>query len=157
MANYVKLLLAAAAVTAVTASCGKKNIQTDNTSQYIGYWECTKLILDGNDSGEYYPNTKLPIYTFYNLTLGDDGNGLLSAPRGDYISQISGEGGDNSQLFTWEADETGVTMKGETDDDVMKLDYTDGKLMMNRSGASHSVEVYFSKVESFTVYDFPSF
>lgn len=154
MEKYVSLLLAAA-ITLTTASCGKRNITTDTSSEYIGYWECTTLVLDGEDAGEYFPNTKLPIYTFYNLTLGNDGKGFLSSPMGDYINSISGSGDDTTQLLTWESDETGVTLKGETDDDVIKLDSVDGKLMMNRNDDTHTVEVYFSRVDAFTVFDFP--
>lgn len=157
MANYVKFLLAALAVMSVTASCGKKNLQTDTTSEYKGYWECSTLVLDGNDCGEYYPNTEFPVYTFYNITLGDDGKGVLSSPMGEYINKLSGSDEESSKLFTWESDKSGVTISGDNENDVIKLDYQDGRLIMNQGDASHSVEVWFSKVEHFSVFDFPSY
>lgn len=154
MKKYVSILLAAA-VTLTAASCGKRNITTDTSSEYIGYWECTTLILDGEDTGEHFPNTEIPIYTFYNLTLGNDGKGVLSSPMGDFISNMTGSEKESSQLFTWESDETSVTLKGDTEADVIKLDYTDGKLIMNKNDDTHTIEVYFSRVDAFTEYDFP--
>ena len=107
--------------------------------------------VNGVDQGDSFQDSGIPLYTFYNLTLGNDNKGTLASP-------MSAFGGDEEEIhyFTWESDENGVDLKGDDSSDNLRLSSEDGKLVMSESNDGKTLEVYFSKVDELSTFDFAS-
>ena len=151
MRRYIAFGTIAVLVGTMFSACGRNNVRTDTTQQYIGYWECTGLVVNGVDQGDSFQDSGIPLYTFYNLTLGNDNKGTLASP-------MSAFGGDEEEIhyFTWESDENGVDLKGDDSSDNLRLSSEDGKLVMSESNDGKTLEVYFSKVDELSTFDFAS-
>ncbi len=149
MKRYICLIFILLSAGLCLVSCGRRNERTDVSEQYIGYWECDKLVVNGEDQGDSFMGTGIPLATFYNLTLGVDSEGSLGSPMSAF-----GGGEEDIRYFTWDCNENSVTLKGEGNDDIIKLDYSDEHLVMNEVGEEGTLEVCFTKVDRFSEFDF---
>lgn len=119
----------------------------DPADRYRGYWECSRLEMDGNVYDEFFVDdsgNEIPVAAFYSLAFADDGTGYAQQYRWLYS-----EGSQPKDGFTWTEDESGVTLHGGNDTSLF-LEYTEGKLKMFQD---EDFTMWFSKVDKFTEFD----
>ena len=115
------------------------------TDDYLGNWECEKIV---DAQGETTDVFGVPLYAMMQLSIKDDGTGLLGSGVGTEE--------ENAQPFNWTFEDGQIKLdSGEDDTTPATAFITDGKLAITDDGPYQIL--YFTKVDEFTEFDWDSF
>lgn len=158
MKRLFAMLTACMTVTCAMASCGDEkeessvsdssvaenaSVDVDN-SVVPGKWECTKLVVDGENLTEL---AGLPIYSVFQYDLLDDGTVELP----DSLMEIADS--ENPVTYTWEqSGDNEIEIIGSNGSSISFV-LQEGQLV-NIEGTE---EIYLDKVAEFTYFDFKSY
>lgn len=138
------LLFAAAAAVLCFTGCQHDIIDDNASVSYDGYWETFKVRMGDEVYEEYYLDPQIPVSAVYSLALADNGTGYLDSP----MAKLYGE--EDKQALKWEEENGHVRLFGETDSDVLDLEYIDGSLLMK---TNEDTEIWFRKVYKLSFFD----
>ena len=138
------LLFAAVAAVFCFTGCQHDIVDDKDSVSYDGYWETVKVRMGDEVFEEYYLDPQIPVSAVYALALADDGTGYLTSP----MSKIYGE--EDKQALNWKEENGHIKLMGETEADVLDLEYIDGDLLMQ---TDEETEIWFSKVHQLSFFD----
>lgn len=119
-------------------------IEDADKTAFLGKWECTKLVVDGESLTEL---AGLPIYSVFQYDLLDDGTVELP----DSLMEIADS--ENPVTYTWEqSSDNEIEIIGSNGSSI-SFTLQDGQLV-NIEGTE---EIYLDKVAEFTYFDFKSY
>ena len=111
---------------------------------YDGYWETFKVRMGDEVYEDYYLDAQIPVSAVYSLALADNGTGYLTSP----MSKLYGE--EDKQALNWKEENGHIKLMGETEADVLDLEYIDGDLLMQ---TDEETEIWFKKVYKLSFFD----
>ncbi|OPZ19872.1 MAG: hypothetical protein BWZ04_02211 [Firmicutes bacterium ADurb.BinA205] len=132
----ISCLLFAAAMLCFTG-CQHDIVDDKASVSYDGYWETFKVRMGDEVYEDYYLDPQIPVSAVYSLALADNGTGYLSSP----MSKLYGE--EDKQALNWKEENGHIKLLGETEADVLDLEYIDGDLLMQ---TDEETEIWFKKV-----------
>ena len=125
----------------------KHKLVEDPADKYRGYWECSKLEMDGKTYEDTFVDdsgNNIPVEAFYSLAFADDGTGYVQQYRWLYTDNTQPKEG-----FTWTEEENGVTIHG-ANNTSLSLEYINGQLAMFQD---QDFKMWFNKVDKLTEID----
>lgn len=126
----------------------RHEIVEDPSDIYRGYWECSKIEMEGEVYEDTFPDEEkeIPVAAFYSIAFADDGTGYLQPNRWLYPS-----GEQKKEGFRWNKEEKGgVTLHG-ADDNTLFLELIEDQLVLSQDD---DFRMWFKKVDKLTEYDF---
>ncbi len=139
----ISCLLFAAAMLCFTG-CQHDIVDDKASVSYDGYWETFKVRMGDEVYEDYYLDPQIPVSAVYSLALADNGTGYLSSP----MSKLYGE--EDKQALNWKEENGHIKLMGETEADVLDLEYIDGDLLMQ---TDEETEIWFKKVYKLSFFD----
>lgn len=139
----ISCLLFAAAMLCLTG-CQHDIVDDKASVSYDGYWETFKVRMGDEVYEDYYLDPQIPVSAVYSLALADNGTGYLSSP----MSKLYGE--EDKQALNWKEENGHIKLMGETEADVLDLEYIDGDLLMQ---TDEETEIWFKKVYKLSFFD----
>ncbi len=139
----ISCLLFAAAMLCFTG-CQHDIVDDKASVSYDGYWETFKVRMGDEVYEDYYLDPQIPVSAVYSLALADNGTGYLASP----MSKLYGE--EDKQALNWKEENGHIKLMGETEADVLDLEYIDGDLLMQTDGET---EIWFKKVYKLSFFD----
>ncbi len=139
----ISCLLFAAAMLCFTG-CQHDIVDDKASVSYDGYWETFKVRMGDEVYEDYYLDPQIPVSAVYSLALADNGTGYLSSP----MSKLYGE--EDKQALNWKEENGHIKLLGETEADVLDLEYIDGDLLMQ---TDEETEIWFKKVYKLSFFD----
>lgn len=139
----ISCLLFAAAMLCFTG-CQHDIVDDKASVSYDGYWETFKVRMGDEVYEDYYLDPQIPVSAVYSLALADNGTGYLSSP----MSKLYGE--EDKQASNWKEENGHIKLLGETEADVLDLEYIDGDLLMQ---TDEETEIWFKKVYKLSFFD----
>lgn len=137
------VFLIMAAILCLTG-CRHDTVEDKTPAKYEGYWESVKVVTGGTVYEDYYLDPQIPISAVYSLAVADDGTGYLDSP----MAKLYGE--ENKQAFNWKEEDGLMKLYGESDTDILTLEYTDRQLVMK---PGNDTEIWFGKVENLSEFN----
>lgn len=139
----ISCLLFAAAMLCFTG-CQHDIVDDKASVSYDGYWETFKVRMGDEVYEDYYLDPQIPVSAVYSLALADNGTGYLTSP----MSKLYGE--EDKQALNWKEENGHIKLMGETEADVLDLEYIDGDLLMQ---TDEETEIWFKKVYKLSFFD----
>ncbi len=115
---------------------------------FIGYWECEHLIMNGEVYNDTFMDENVPVSAVYTLAVSEDGTGYLGSPMTRLYSDKEDKLG-----FRWQEKDGNLVITGENKSDPIELQYEDERLIMTRGEDSEKVMIFFEKVGKFSEFD----
>ena len=131
----ISCLLFAAAMLCLTG-CQHDIVDDKASVSYDGYWETFKVRMGDEVYEDYYLDPQIPVSAVYSLALADNGTGYLASP----MSKLYGE--EDKQALNWKEENGHIKRMGETEADVLDLEYIDGDLLLENGVWRNYTDVF---------------